>query len=181
MLKKYRYFVFIGIFIIVTVILCNGKRENVPIKNENFKAPEQIISLINNNDIKVIDKDGNYVNTKIYNECLSYRKRVAGDNLDYSRLKLKKCSNFKLKDKNKIINNYKKDYKNLKNLKVPKEIKVEKYTGTAKNNFYYNNKKKEENIELIIIFIKENNGYVIDRYSLNDVNNKDYNNNDFVQ
>ena len=180
-MKKYRYFVFIGIFIIVTVVLCNWKKEDVPIKNENFKAPQQIISLINNNDIKAVDKDGNYINTKIYNECLSYRKRVAGDNLNYSRLKLKKCNNFKLKDKNRIINNYKKNYKNLKNVKVPKEIKVEKYIGTAKNYLSYNNKKKEESISLIIIFIKENNSYVIDGYTIEDVNNKDYNNEMYVQ
>lgn len=168
-MKKCRYFVFTGIFIVVTVWLCNMYKDNVPPKNENFKAPSQIISLINNNDLKVIDSDGGYVNTKIYNECLSYRKRVTDDDLNYSRLKLKECKDFSPKDKQSAIKEYKRNLKNFKDIKIPKGIKAQKFVGTASSDFggSHNNQSHEENIELTIIFIKENNGYVIDGYYLN--------------
>lgn len=169
-MKKCRYFIFTGTFIVVTVLLCNIYKDNVPPKDESFKSPDQIIHLLNNNDIKVMDNDGNSVNTRIYNECLSFRKRVTNDNLNYSRLKLKKSTDFSYEDKEDAINAYKENYKNLKGIEMPKGIKAEKFVGTATNGFYNHNisdSSREDNIELTIIFIKEDNGYVIDGYYVN--------------
>lgn len=166
MRKSFKVIV-LGIFIIVTVmIMCRpvGKAYE---KKITFSSIDEIIEILNNNSLNVIDKSGIYVTNNIFSECLSKRKRICGNNLEYSRINLKYNEEKNTENAQKqVINEYLRlCKKNLDGYKVYDKIEARIYDfeGTYIHDNTYNKG------EISLVFIDEGEGWVIDYFMINDL------------
>ena len=167
MRKSFKVIV-LGIFIIVTVmIMCRpvGKAYE---KKITFNSIDEIIEILNNNSLNVIDKSGRDVTNNIFSECLSKRKRICGNNLEYSRIKLKYDEEKNTENAQKqFINEYLKLCKeNLDGYKVCDKIEARIYN--FEGTYVYDNSSYDKG-EISLIFIDEGEGWVIDYFMINNL------------
>ena len=166
MRKSFKVIV-LGIFIIVTTMLICKPGGKAYEKKITFNSIDEIIEILNNNSLNVIDKSGRDVTNNIFSECLSKRKRICGNNLEYSRINLKYDEDKNTKDAQKqVINEYLRlCKKNLDGFKVCDKIEARIYD--FERTYIYGN--TDDKGEISIIFIDEGEGWVIDYFMINNL------------
>lgn len=165
MRKSFKVIV-LGIFIISTAMLMCRSGGKAYEKKMTFNSIDEIIEVLNNNVIKVEEKSGNYIDSNIFLECLSKRKRITDSTLYYSRINLEynKEKNTE-KAKKQIINEYLKLCKeNLEGYEVPDKIEAGIYDFHGK----YADGAGDNEAEMKLVFIDEGEGWVIDYFIIND-------------
>ena len=168
-MKKSIILIITGIFIIVTGLLCNLGKTSSYKKKISFSTPEEVIEKLNLSTLATKDPTKN--NAKIiysddFYECLSKRKRLTDPGVAWSTIdmKINKEKNI-TSDKERILNDYIKKYKNLKDFKVAEKIEAYSLVGQCT---YVSN--YEESINVDVVFIDEGNGWVIDYFMYNSNN-----------
>ena len=166
MRKSFKVIV-LGIFIIVTAMLMCKPGGKAYEKKITFSSIDEIIEILNNNSLNVIDKSGRYVTNNIFSECLSKRKRICGNNLEYSRIKLKYDEEKNTENEQKqLINEYLRlCKKNLDGYKVCDKIEARIYN--FEGTYVYDN--SDDKGEISLIFIDEGEGWVIDYFMINNL------------
>ena len=180
-MKKIKITAGIIILILLTCML-SVNNEKMYVKKKHFNSSTEVLQELSTNKL-MIQKNGDwqYINSDVFNECLSKRKRLTDS--DFYGISLEIKDNIKLsdKEKEKIKNDYKKLLKNYKNVDMkitkiePVKLKVRIY-----NENYYSNApglKDEDkyNDELLtLVFIDEGEGMVIDYFYEEDINNNIY-------
>ena len=120
-----------------------------------------------------------------FSECLSERKRITGASLDYVKLDLV-YSEEKNNDliKGRIENNYYNGLRNIGIIEMPEivDIKVFDAKGYFDQQYYsgdyYTGNLQDlyEEVSLQVVFIKEDNGIVIDYFQMRSIDNEIFNN-----
>lgn len=181
-MKKNKLIILLGLFILITYIIIKYNKVTMYDKQINYNSTTEIIDILNTKVLAIYDSREGYKKmlTKDYQECLSKRKRITGDNMKYDELDLdiNKEINDNIEYKNKIKNSYLESINNLSNYKTPEEIQIVSLIGTGKissDNYNYNyvDNKNMEKIMLDIIFINEGEGLVIDAYYFTYIENEE--------
>ena len=74
-----------GFFIVATIMLCTNPNKAYE-KTKHFSSPNEIIEIINHKQLGALNKDGEFVTTSDFKECLSKRKRVTYSNFNYYKI-----------------------------------------------------------------------------------------------
>lgn len=170
-MRKSKYVVVAGVFILLTFFLCSTTK-NIYEKKVRFTTIDEIINVINNKQLGAYDKEDNYILSSDYLECLSKRKRATGDSLGYFKLKLAEINEKEDELRRPIVlEEYKKGYSYLKGIEIPKKTEVRSYKATGYTaHYYYEGVDVVENdIYLDIVFIDEGEGWVIDMFWISQV------------
>ncbi|SFU70320.1 hypothetical protein SAMN04487886_11093 [Clostridium sp. DSM 8431] len=157
-MKKVKVSVFVGVFIILTSVICFSEEESVYKKKVHFDSPKEIIDVLNTKNLSAYSGEGNHygrlVNTDDYKECLSKRKRTTKTVDYFKNLDLTVDESY---DEEEIIEEYKKVTQNLNNYKIGDNLKA--YYLKGKCSDYH---KISGTIEIKVVFCDEGEGFVID-------------------
>ncbi|MBS5927750.1 MAG: hypothetical protein KIC66_11805 [Clostridium sp.] len=169
-MKKSMMIALSGLFVVVTIMLCTNTNK-VYEKKKYFSSPNEIIDIINHKQLGALNKDGVFVTTSDFKECLSKRKRVTDSNFNYYKIDGEILPENNTEDSKKVIvDNYKNGISRLEGYTVPEKLEVLTLTGIgySTSDLYIQNKEVEcsnpENIDINIVFIDEGEGWVIDYF-----------------
>lgn len=151
-------------FTILTAFLCND-RGNVYQKQKNFKNVDEVLDTLESNQVTMVSNRYYRVVTDEISECLSKRKRVAGDGREYKLSNFEKISideiiDLSEKEKSEILdayNSYRQNYNGKLEVSNVTPIKI-KVTGTLNLG---GNIVSEKSI-ITMVLVDEGEGFVID-------------------
>ena len=159
-----------GFFIVATIILCTNPSKAYE-KKKYFTSPNEIIEIINHKQLGALNKDGVFVTTSDFKECLSKRKRITDSNFNYYRIDGEILPEKNTKEiKEFVLDDYRNKIKGLEGYIIPDKLEALtlKGKGYPTDNLYTQNKEVEdinpENIDINIVFIDEGEGWVIDYF-----------------
>lgn len=169
-MKKSMILALSGFFIVATIMLCTNPNKAYE-KTKHFSSPNEIIEIINHKQLGALNKDGEFVTTSDFKECLSKRKRVTYSNFNYYKIDGEILPEKNTKDSKKVIlDDYKNRISRLEGYTVPGKLETLILTGKGHPtyNLYMENKEvgniKLEDIDVNIVFIDEGEGWVIDYF-----------------
>ena len=169
-MKKSMILALSGFFIVATIMLCTNTNKAYE-KTKHFNSPNEIIEIINHKQLGALNKDGEFVTTSDFKECLSKRKRVTYSNFNYYRIDGEILPEKNTKDSKKVIlDDYKNRISRLEGYTVPDKLETLTLTGKGypTDNLYMQNKEVEyikwEDIDINIVFVDEGEGWVIDYF-----------------
>lgn len=164
--------IFIGIFVIVTILFLKGG-SRIYEKKVSFSNEEEIVETLNSNIIMTYDNEGNLVYSNDFLECLSKRERLFQDFFLGDRLDLEIDNSLEAQERAKILQEeYLERVKSFKNY----EGKTFKKTIALKGKVRQCLNTQWQNILMELVLIDEGEGLVIDfiGYSIQYEGENDY-------
>lgn len=173
-MKKSIVAIGVGIFVVVTILLCMDSDEKMYQKKKHFDTVNDVLVQLENNNIRKINSIGRKEETDEFLECLSKRKRLTDSQMYFQNLKINKVKELNDEEKKELIEDYNKIQKKLN---MPyKPIKIEPVRLEAEEIFPYkdeNGEVSKKECDIDFIMVDEGEGMVIDYY----VEGKDKNSN----
>lgn len=157
-MKKSKIVVGVGIFIIITSLLCISPSKGIYEKQIQFNDSNEILNQLENNKLTVIDENRNFVISNQFSECLSLRKRIAGSAITYESIKNIEKQELTEEEELAIKNEYIDNAKTLVNYKVPHNMDVIRVKADTK----YDLGDTENKMAIDMVMVDEGEGMVID-------------------
>jgi hypothetical protein len=164
-MKKSILAIGVGVFVVVTILLCINNDEKMYQKKKHFDTVNDVLLQLENNEIRKISDTGRREETDEFLECLSKRKRLTDSQMDFKNLKINKVKELNDEEKKALIEDYNKIQMKLN---MPyKATKIEPVRLEAEEIFPYKDEngeisKKECDIDFVMV--DEGEGMVIDYY-----------------
>ncbi|MBW6409393.1 hypothetical protein [Clostridium weizhouense] len=177
-MRKSTLIVALGLFIVITGLLCISSENKVYQKERYFNNPTEILEQLQNNKLIVFNQKGEEQESKQFSECLSLRKRIAGSQIYYETISNIKLQELTDKQKKIIEDNYKNSIKKIKNYGEKNNIQAVRFTADVTRPIYtYKSDVEHSDIKskvIDMVFVDEGEGTVIDYFiesSLDEDNN----------
>lgn len=156
-MRKSTIVVGVGVFIVVTALLCINTNGKMYEKQKYFETTTEVLEQLENNPILAKDEKGVMSETNQFKECLSKRKRLTDSQFDFQSMKIEEIEELNEKQKESILNDYNQYQKELS--MKPKVTRTEPVRLEAKVDYPYN---KEQSSKIDLVLIDEGEGLVID-------------------
>ena len=164
-MKKSIIAIGVGAFILVTVLLCMNTEVKMYQKQKHFDNVNDVLTQLENNEIRKSDRNSERDETDEFQECLSKRKRLTYSEIDYKNIKINKVEELDNEKKKSLIEDYNKIQKELAMPYKPTKIEPVRLDiqGT------YPHKDQNGNVVTVnsiidLIMVDEGEGMVIDYY-----------------
>lgn len=163
----------VGIFTLVTILLCVNTENPMYQKKKHFDTVNDVLMQLETNKIKA-DNRNSEKETDEFQECLSKRKRLTYSEFNFERIKIEKIEELEDEKKKYLIGEYNKiqeklsmPYKTTKIQPVRLDVK-----GTYPYKDAYGNPVQRDSV-IDLVMVDEGEGMVIDYYVQHDIENKD--------
>ncbi|GAA0076238.1 hypothetical protein UT300005_06160 [Clostridium sp. CTA-5] len=167
-MRKSTLIVALGVFIVITGLLCISSENKVYQKEKYFNNLTEVLQQLENNKLIVFDQKGEEQESKQFSECLSLRKRIAGSQMNYGSMSNIKLQELTEKQKKSIEDNYKNYIKNIKNYGEKKNIEAVRFTADiTRPRYSYKSDIEHSDVEskvIDMVFVDEGEGTVIDYF-----------------
>lgn len=163
-MKKLTIAIAVGIFVLVTGLLCMNSDGKMYQKQKRFESVNDVLIQLENSKLQEIDANGERHETNEFEECLSKRKRLTFSEINFEKIKVEKIEELDQEKKNFIIEDYNKMQQRLSMPYHPSKVEPVRLDiqGTYPSFDDYNS----DPIEFIIdmVMVDEGEGMVIDYY-----------------
>lgn len=162
-MKKSTILVGVGIFIVLTSLLCINSDGKMYQKQKQFQTSTEVLEQLENNPILARNEKGNITETDQFKECLSRRKRLTESQFNFSNISIEKVEELSDKEKEALIEDYNELQMNVSKKHEVKNIEPIRLHATINYPSYNSNDQgKGEECKIDLILVDEGEGLVID-------------------